>query len=178
MLRFASRDRVAIRVFSDCTFAVSALLFTLLIFSSCHLAAQTGGEAAITGTVTDSSGAVVSNVSITATNTATGVATVRTSSGAGVYDISPLLVGSYTVTAKANGFQTFQQQNIVLAQGQTFGLNIALRVGNTSETVTVSTAPPALDTADAQLGGNITSDEFLQLPLLVSQPSLFLKSWS
>jgi hypothetical protein len=168
MTRFASRDGAAVRVFSDCKFAIIALLSTLLIFSASRLSAQTGGEAAITGTVTDSSGAVVSNVSVTATNTATGVATVRTSSAGGVYDISPLLVGSYTVTAKANGFQTYQQQNITLAQGQTFGLNIALQVGNASETVTVSAAPPALDTADAQLGGNITSDEFLELPLLVA----------
>lgn len=149
-----------------------AFSFTLLIsfafLSTVPLLAQTGGEAAITGTVTDPNGAVIPNVTVTATNTATGVATTRTSSGAGVYDISPLLVGTYTVTAKASGFQAFSQQNITLAQGQTFGLNITMQVGNAAETVTVSAAPPALDTADAQLGGNITSDEFLQLPLLVA----------
>jgi hypothetical protein len=139
-----------------------------LLLSTGWMAAQTGGEGAITGTVQDSTGAVVPNATVTAKNIETGVETTRTSSGSGVYDISPLIVGTYTVTAKAPGFQAFQQQNIVINQGQTFGLNVTMTIGSTAETVTVSSAPPQLDTADATLGGTLSSHEFLDLPLMVS----------
>jgi len=144
-----------------------ALLVSLLALGP-GLSAQTGGEAAITGTVQDSTGAVVPNAKVTAKNTETGVETTRTSSGAGVYDISPLIVGTYTVSATASGFQAFQQQNVVINQGQSFGLNVTLTVGSSAQTVTVSAAPPQLDTADASLGATLSSNEFLDLPLLVA----------
>jgi hypothetical protein len=130
--------------------------------------AQTGGDAALTGTVKDSTGAVVANATVTAMNVATGVETMRQTSSAGVYQISPLIVGTYTLTVSGAGFKVFRQENIVLNQGQTYGLNASLSLGDTKETVTVTEAPPQLDTANATLGGTITSQEFLDLPLLVS----------
>ncbi|HEX9201772.1 MAG TPA: carboxypeptidase-like regulatory domain-containing protein, partial [Acidobacteriaceae bacterium] len=145
-----------------------AVLVAITCISTRHLTAQTGGQGAITGTVQDSTGAVVPNATVTAHNDQTGVDVTRTSSSAGLYEISPLNVGTYTVKASAAGFQQFQQQQIVINQGQTFGLNIALKVGNANETVTVSSAPPQLDTADATLGGTLSSDEFLNLPLMVA----------
>jgi hypothetical protein len=151
-------------------FSLYGLLTLALSFALCggRMLAQTGGEGAITGTVQDSTGAVVPNATVTAKNNDTGVETTRTTSGSGVYQISPLIVGNYTVTAKSTGFQAFQQQNIVINQGQTFGLNITMNVGSAAETVTVSSAPPQLDTADATLGGTLSSQEFLNLPLMVS----------
>src|ERR1700743_801025 len=73
--------------------------------------AQTGGEAGIQGTVTDPSGASIPHATVTATNTATGVASTRETTGDGLYTISPILPGSYTVTVKADGFSQFVQQN-------------------------------------------------------------------
>lgn len=130
--------------------------------------AQTAGEGAITGTVADPTGAVIPNATVTATNDATGVATSRQTSSAGVYQISPLIVGTYTVSVSAAGFQGYQQEKIEIHQNQIFGLNPVLKVGSQSQTVTVTEAPPALDTANATLGGNITSQEFLDLPLMVA----------
>ncbi len=130
--------------------------------------AQTAGEGAITGTVTDTTGAVIPSATVTAHNNATGVETSRKTSSAGVYQISPLIVGSYSVTVTAPGFQTFQQDKIEIDQNQVFGLNAALKVGNQSTTVTVTEAPPALDTANATLGANISSKEFMDLPLMVA----------
>src|ERR1700689_2874830 len=60
-------------------------------------AAQTAGEGSIEGTVTDSSGAVVPHANVTITNVATGVTTVRDSTSAGFFSISPVLPGTYTV---------------------------------------------------------------------------------
>jgi len=129
---------------------------------------QTGGEGAITGTVTDATGAVIPNATVTASNDATGVATSRKTSSAGVYQISPLIVGTYSVTVSADGFQTYRQERITINQNQVFGLNASLKIGNQNTTVTVTEAPPALDTVNATLGGNISSQEFMDLPLLVA----------
>jgi Carboxypeptidase regulatory-like domain len=130
--------------------------------------AQTAGEGAITGTVTDSSGATVPGATVTAHNVATGVDTTRVTSSAGVYQISPIIIGTYSVTVSATGFQKFTQQNIVINENQTFGLNPVIKVGSQNDSVTVTEAPPQLDTASATLGGTISSGEFANLPVMVA----------
>jgi hypothetical protein len=127
--------------------------------------AQTGGQGAIQGTVTDATGAVVPNATITAKNQDSGVVTTRVSTSAGVYTINPIIPGTYSVTATAAGFQSFKQQNLVVDALKVTGLNVTLTVGNTSETVTVTEAPPALDTTNATLGGVIENSTYTNLPL-------------
>lgn len=139
--------------------------FALLATSA---TAQTAGDGAITGTVKDTSGAVIPNATVTARNVATGVETSRVTSSAGVYQISPLIVGTYSVTVSVQGFAKYTQENLVINENQIFGLNPVLKVGSQTDVVTVTEAPPALDTANATLGGTISSDEFAQLPLLVA----------
>jgi hypothetical protein len=126
---------------------------------------QTGGEGAIQGTVTDSSGAVVSNATITITNAATGIQTVRTSTGAGFFSITPVLPGTYTMQVEANGFRTLVQDNVVVDALQTRGVNPLLEVGSATQTVTVSAAPPVLDTADATLGLTVENSTYSALPI-------------
>ena len=126
--------------------------------------AQTGGQGAIQGTVTDVTGAVIPDVSVTATNKDSGVATTRPTSSAGLYEISPLIPGTYTVTVTAKGFQTFQQQNLVVDALKVTGLNITLTIGGTDQTVTVTEAPPALNTTSATLGGVIENSTYANLP--------------
>jgi hypothetical protein len=70
------------------------------------LSAQIGGQGSITGTVTDPSGAVVPNATVTATNNATNEKTTQNSSSSGVFTLSPLNPGTYTVTFSAPGFKT------------------------------------------------------------------------
>jgi hypothetical protein len=130
--------------------------------------AQTAGEAAITGTVTDTSGAVVPNATVTAHNVATGVDTSRVTTSAGVYQISPLIIGTYSVTVSGKGFAKYTQQNVVLNENQTFGLNPVLKVGSQTDVVTVTEAPPQLNTANAILGDTISSAEFASLPVMVA----------
>ena len=130
--------------------------------------AQTAGDGAITGTVKDASGAVVGNATVTARNASTGVETSRVTSSAGVYQISPIIVGTYSVVVAAQGFAKYTQENIVINQNQIFGLNPVLKVGSQNDMVTVTEAPPQLDTANATLGDTISSDEFASLPLMVA----------
>ena len=145
-----------------------ALVAVLAFALGSSALAQTGGEGAIQGSVTDITGAAVPNASVTATNVATGVQTVRPTSSAGLYDLSPLQPGVYTVEVKATGFETHAQQNIKVNALDSVGLNVALKPGNQTETITVSSAPPSLDTTNATLGGTIQGSEYLELPLLVS----------
>src|ERR1700761_2452861 len=87
-------------------------LLSITFVTTMPAMAQTGGEAGITGTVTDSTGAAVPKATVTATNDATGVATVRETSGSGLYTISPIIPGKYTVSVKATGFKEFIQKNL------------------------------------------------------------------
>jgi len=142
----------------------------LIVFAAVSSAAwaQTAGEGAIQGTVTDGSGAVVPQASVTAKNVSTGVETTQNTTSGGLYNLTPLLPGTYTVTVKASGFETFLQENLVVDAMHVSGLNIAMKVGAQSEEVTVTTAPPQLETTNATLGGTIKATEYMDLPLLVS----------
>ena len=151
--------------------SVATVLLGLAIclgWAAVQAAAQTGGDGAIEGTVTDATGAMVPGANVTATNVGTGVATSRLASAAGYYNISPLQPGAYTVTVTAKGFEIFTQENMAIDALHVTGLNIALKPGSEAVTVTVSAAPPALETTNAVLGGSMESDVYMELPLLVS----------
>ena len=130
--------------------------------------AQTGGEGAISGTVADSTGAVIANATVIATNVNTGIETKRTSSGSGLYSISPIIPGMYTVTVTAPGFRTFKQENIQVNAVSNFGLNVALQTGSESQTVTVTDAPPSLETTNPTLGGTIDNATYTALPVMIT----------
>ncbi len=140
----------------------------LLLLACSAVLAQTGGDGAIEGTVTDQTGAAVPNASVTATNVGTGVKTTRPTSSDGVYDITPLIPGIYTIEVKSAGFESHKQENIQIDALHVTGLNVALKVGSQGEQVTVTTAPPNLETTNATLGGTIQGAEYMELPLLVS----------
>jgi hypothetical protein len=131
------------------------------------LQAQTGGDGAITGTVTDSSGAVVAKATVTATDVATGVATSRPTTSSGSYAISPLTPGTYTVSVTAKGFKTYTQEEVVVDALASVGLNVTMSVGSDTETVVVTAAPPELDTTNATQGGTIENNVYSELPILM-----------
>ncbi|MES2393246.1 MAG: carboxypeptidase regulatory-like domain-containing protein [Acidobacteriota bacterium] len=150
-------------------FRLAVVFFVLaLVPGWVSLQAQTGGQGAISGSVTDASGAAIPQAALTATNVATGVSTETTASGSGVYTLGGLIPGKYTLTVKASGFATFKQENLVVDALSTLGFNAELKAGSTNETVTVSAAPPALDTTEATLGGVIENDMYASLPLLIA----------
>ncbi|SNT43562.1 Carboxypeptidase regulatory-like domain-containing protein [Granulicella rosea] len=116
----------------------------------------------------DATGAVIPNALISVRENATGVVTARQATGSGYYVISPLIPGVYTVTVLAPGFQTFKQENVTVDALATVGLNPHLTIGSQTETVTVSTAPPALQTTNATLGGVIENQTYSELPLQIT----------
>jgi hypothetical protein len=155
-----------------CSWASAAtILLGLAICLGCaavQVAAQTGGQGAISGSVTDVTGAVVPGAAVTATNVGTDVATTRFSTDAGFYEIAPLIPGKYTVTVTAKGFEVFKQENLVIDAMHVTGLNVALKAGAESQTIIVTAAPPDLETTNPVLGGTMENDVYMELPLLVS----------
>ncbi|MGB0052954.1 MAG: carboxypeptidase regulatory-like domain-containing protein, partial [Terracidiphilus sp.] len=143
-----------------------ALLFAVILAPRAAIA-QMSGTGQITGTVTDSSGAVVGGATVTATLADQNTSTVRTTTGSGDYSITPLTPGTYSVTVTAKGFETFVQQNVVVDALQTVALNVKLTIGIAQQTITVTSAPPVLETTDATLGAVMDNQMYSSLPLLM-----------
>ena len=101
-----------------------------------HEAAENAGPGAISGTVTDVTGAVVANATVTATAAGTNAEATGSTSGDGQYNIGPLPPGLYTLTVTSTGFSNYVQRNLVVS-GQTKTVNVRLNVGSASETVEV-----------------------------------------
>src|SRR5947207_13593593 len=113
---------------------IRRLLFAsavLLVFVSISSAQTT--TAAITGTVTDPSGALIPNVKITATNTATNVANTTQTNEAGVYNFPFLALGDYTVAAEAQGFKKTLLGPFRLEVNQTARIDPRLEIGAPTE---------------------------------------------
>ena len=109
------------------------LLLGLLATTS-SLLAQTG-LATLTGTVTDQTGAVMSGVTITAKQLATGAVTTAASSETGNYTIPQLRVGDYEVSVEQTGFKSFKREGLTLSAGQVMRVDIQMEVGATTESV-------------------------------------------
>lgn len=122
----------------------------------------TGG---IVGTVTDATGSRVPGVTVTATEVATDTATTVTSDASGSYSITPLKIGSYTITFEKTGFQRVIQKNVTLDIGEVVKVDSALTVGAVTQTVEVTGAPPLLEEETSSLGTIETEKRIVELPL-------------
>ena len=140
------------------------LLALIVCGSAIAFAQQITGS--ISGTVKDEQGALVTPATIKATNVDTGFSRVGIADSAGVYNIQYLPVGTYTVEVEAAGFKKFVQKNLILTVDETQALNVVLAVGAQTQTVTVTEAPPLVDTTTAELGRTIEPSEIIGLPLV------------
>lgn len=141
------------------------LMFVLLAVSGTAAYAQLAGKGAITGTVTDSEGAAIPGAKVVATKIDTGVAVTTTTTSAGDYNIPTLNPGQYTVVVTAPGFQQLKQEHVQINALETQTFSPKLAVGATTETVTVSSIPPQLETSNATLGATMENDVYSALPL-------------
>ena len=135
------------------------LLFTIL---SCLLGTMAFGQinnATLTGIVTDATKAVLPGVTITATNTATGVALTNVSNEAGAYTILSLIPGTYDVTAELPGFQKETYAKVELGNAVTVRLNFTLNVANQAQSVEVTVAADALLATSSPTIGQVMSEK-------------------
>jgi hypothetical protein len=159
MKTFTDRLSLTIKVWA------AAVAVLALLVCSLPATAQTAGEGSLEGTVVDSTGAVVPGATITLTSKSTGIQNVRTATSAGFFNISPVLPGNYTVKVEAPGFQTLVQDNVVVDALQTRTIAPVLAVGAATQTVTVTGAPPVLDTADATIQVTMENATYSNLPI-------------
>ena len=143
---------------------ILAVLVLILTSSIIAFGQQTTGS--IVGTVKDQQGALVTTATVKATNVDTGYSRSAPANAYGEYRIDYLPVGTYTVEAKAAGFERFVQKNLALNVDQTLTVEIPLTVGAQTQTITVNEAPPQINTSDAVLGRTIEPEEIIGLPLV------------
>ena len=141
------------------------LLSLLLLLSASAYAVEV--TARIKGTVTDPTGAVLPNVTVTATNRDTGVVTTTTTMSNGDYIFQKLLTGTYSVSATAKGFVRYTATGIVLNIDEEYVLAIKLTVGSSVETVEVQANAVQVNATDMQLSNVVSGHQITELPLIV-----------
>lgn len=122
-------------------------------------------EGTITGTVEDTTGAVIPGAEVTLLNTDIGLKLRTTTNGSGAYTFSPIRIGHYRLTGAARGFATTVQSNITLQVAQVLQVNLQLKPGTSTQTIEVTGAPPLLQTQNATVGQVIGEKSVASLPL-------------
>jgi hypothetical protein len=136
---------------------VALLLFALPLFGQ--------DRAAINGAVTDASGALVAGASVELKSAATGLHRSALSNEKGLYEITPLPVGEYTIVITKAGFRSTTVSEIDLQYGETRTIDAKLEVGGTTEAVEVIAAAEALNRTSAEIGGVIESAQIKEIPV-------------
>ncbi len=149
----------------NCGLAVFAVLTVLFAIPATAVAQVT--TATIVGTVADPGEAPIPAASVTARNIDTGLTRTVVTGEDGSYRIEFLPVGNYTIEVTAvSGFKKANREGIVLQVNDTARVDVSLEVGGLNEEVTVTTAPPEVNTSNAELGRTVDSQEIESLPLV------------
>src|SRR5579872_5498104 len=136
-----------------------------LVLAFCSTLFAQSQRARITGTVSDSKGAVLAGATVTVTNVATGVAIKTTTDQQGQYQALELPIGSYRVNVRHTGFSTTETIAYTLEINQVLKIDVKLPVGATSETVEVTGDASLVDTVNPTLGASVTAGPIVDLPL-------------
>ena len=135
----------------------------LLIAPICTVAQTDRGS--ITGTITDSTGAVVPAAKVVARRAETGGVYETVTTSTGNYTLDSLPVGTYDLNVDANGFEKYIQRGIHVQTVQTARIDVSLKIGSSTESVTVNADAPLLKTESAEQSQTVSGDEVNNLPL-------------
>ena len=141
-------------------------ILSVLLFLCATLGFGQTGLATITGTITDPSGAAVAGAPIVVHNLDNGTTFQGASSVTGNYTVTQLPIGDYELSVTVAGFKKYSHSKFHLAAGQTLGEDVALQVGQSSESVTISAEASLLQTESSEMAGNFTIKQLDDLPLL------------
>jgi Carboxypeptidase regulatory-like domain len=144
------------------TRTLTLLLAVFLCALSC--VAQTS-TSQISGTVRDSSGAIIPAASVTLTNEATGVVQRQSTTEAGVYAFPAIPVGSYTLRVEATGFKTLTKSGNLVQVNTPLAVDVTLEVGASTESIEVAASAETLQTTSATLGNVVEQKAVVNLPL-------------
>ena len=146
-------------------FVACMSLGAMILLLSTAAWAQLATTAELNGRVTDESGAVLPGVTVTVTQTATGLTRSAVTSDTGSYLLSNLPTGPYRLEIALQGFKTYVQTGIVLQVGATPTINAAMALGSLEESVTVEAAAPIVDVRSAGISSVIENERIVELPL-------------
>jgi hypothetical protein len=122
-------------------------------------------DAQLSGAVTDETGGVLPGAEVTVVQTATGQTRFVITGAQGEYVFTSLPVGPYKLTARLTGFNTFEQEGIVLSVGDTRTVHVVLRVGDITETIQVFADANLVETRSLSVGTVVAQDQIVGLPL-------------
>jgi hypothetical protein len=145
---------------------LSTLIFSLIcLLAGTPLLAQFDSSQ-ISGTVRDTSGAVIQNATIQIQNRDTGLVRDSATNSVGIYVLSQIPPGTYKITASAPGFSSSIQTGVALAVSQSTTVDFALTAGASSETVEVTASAVTMNTTSTTLGTSLDSETVNNLPTL------------
>ena len=143
--------------------AVAFVTLLGVLWSPAGRAQLTSGT--ISGTVTDSTGAVIPGATITTRNTATGISRSTASATTGRYEVSNLPVGNYEVSVSMSGFQTLVRSGIELTVGRNAVVDVTMQVGEVTQVVNVTGEAPLVETSTATVSSLVDEKKVADLPL-------------
>ena len=146
-------------------FLYSLCTAVLLLCCQVRMAHAQVDQGTIAGSTTDPDGSVIPSADVTLTSVDTGLVLHGKSDGSGQFVFSPIKIGNYTLSASAPGMQTTTQQNIHLDLQQRLSIDVKLQPGQVSEQVTVSAAPPLLQSEQASVGQVVSTTAINNTPL-------------
>jgi hypothetical protein len=164
-VRSQYKQQKGVGVKSTKSFCSIVIVVSLLLLGVPSLWAQSAGTGALTGTVNDPTGAIIPGVTVTATNTGTGLERTVLTREDGSYRINLLPPGAYKVKFANAGFKTVEVPSITVNVEQTAVLNHVMEVGGQAEVVEVQAQAEVLQTATSTLGTVIASRDISTLPL-------------
>jgi Carboxypeptidase regulatory-like domain len=141
----------------------------LLLLGSCHALWSQAVSATLVGTVTDNTGAIVSRATITIVENSTGIQHTDVTNDSGNYTFPNLTPGGYNVTISAQGFKKESRSNVDVAVNTTTRVDVTLQAGSVTETVTVTGAPPIMETDRADVSTNLEAQTLSTMPVMVNQ---------
>ncbi|MEO8735001.1 MAG: TonB-dependent receptor [Edaphobacter sp.] len=152
---------------------VIALSFTLAMFITPVRAQET--RATLSGTVTDASGGVLPNATLQLNNVNTGTSTSATTNASGQYRFLFIDPGTYRLTVDASGFQKHVESGITLNVSQASTVDVRMTIGSQSQTVTVTSDEPLLETEKADRGVVLGARSLEELPIYVRNPIVLVE---
>jgi len=147
---------------------LATLSQSLTLLAVCLLAIQGFGQVVtgtLSGTVVDTTGAVIPHATVTVTDLSTNVARTADATSDGYFNFPFLNPGQYRVEVKANGFETLIRSSVTVAVSTVASINAVLTPGKTTESITVTTAPPLLQTQSAEVASNFETRQVSDLPI-------------
>src|SRR5271163_3648921 len=155
---------------------VGSLLMALAVFTFSSLAVGQTNQGAIAGVIEDSSGAVVPNAKLTATERSTGTVYHAVSSSSGSYIFPNVRIGTYDLTVNATGFKSPTLTGIEVQVATTAAVDVKLSAGGANESVVVQADAPTLQTESSDIGTVVGAKQILDLPLALGSTVQAMRS--